>query len=221
VIEVNLLPGGRKRAPRGRRAAFALPKLGGLPRDRWVMAAVLAAVAGVGLVGWLYASLGPRREEAEVALERTVRDSARYADMIVRTNALLARRDSIVQRVAVIREIDQGRYTWPHILDEVARAVPDYTWLLTVQQMTGGALPRLRVTGQAGHNLAVSIFMDQLEASPFLRNVQLRSSSQILRGQERVYAFELEVDFEQPPVEFLETVPLLGQPAAGVASSAR
>lgn len=211
MIEVNLLPGGRKGVPRGRRRiAFTLPKLGALPQDRWVLGAVVAVTAAAAVMAWLYLSIGSRRGDVEVALEQALRDSANYADVIARTNALMARRDSIVQRVAIIQEIDQGRYIWPHILDEIARAVPDYTWLLQVQQITPGTQPRVRITGQAGNIPALTVFMDQLEASPFLRGVRTLGSSQVVRGSQLVYNFELEVGYEQPPMEFLETVPLLG-----------
>jgi len=216
VIEVNLLPGGKKRPARGKvpSFSFALPTIGGLPQDRWVLGAIAAGVVAVLAMGWMFLSVGSRRGDAEVALEQVAQDSARYADLISRTNALLARRDSIVQKVSIIQEIDQGRYVWPHILDEVARALPDYTWVTQVQQVTAGPEPRLRVAGQAGNNFALAVFMEQLEASPFLRDVRIITSQQAIAGEQLsrqlVYAYDLEVSFEQPPMEFLETVPLLG-----------
>lgn len=223
MIQVNLLPGGRKRPARGRKLAISLPKFGGAAQDRWVLGAVaLAVLAAIGMA-YLYLSVNSRREEADVALQRAMQDSARYADLIGRTNALIARRDSIVQKVAIIQEIDQGRYVWPHILDEVSRAVPDYTWLTEVQQVTSGVEPRIRISGQAGNNFAIAVFMRQLEGSPFLRNVDLQSTQQTLARQQGgasqlVYTFDLEVSYEQPPMDFLETVPLLGTETEAMAS---
>jgi Tfp pilus assembly protein PilN len=166
-------------------------------------------------VAWLFLSLGPRQEEAQVALDEALQDSTRYSALIERTNLLLSRRDSIVQRVSIIQAIDQGRYVWPHILDEVARAVPDYTWVTQLQQIEGGRQPRVRIVGQAGNILALTVFMDQLEASPFLRAVRIIGSSLSQVESQLVYTFELEVSFEQPPRDFLETVPLIrSAPAA-------
>jgi Tfp pilus assembly protein PilN len=185
--------------------------MGALPHDRWVLGAVTFAVAGFSAMGWLISTLGGQREEAELALEEAMRDSAVYADLVARTGTLMARRDSIAQRVAIIQEIDGGRYIWPHILDEIARALPNYTWLLQLEQVTGGPEPTIRLTGEAGSVQALTVFMDELEASAFLRNVIAGETSQILRQPENqlVYSFSIEVGYEQPPLEFLETVPLL------------
>jgi Tfp pilus assembly protein PilN len=151
----------------------------------------------------------------------------RFADLIQRTNQLTARRDSIGQRVAIIQEIDQGRYIWPHILDEIARALPDYAWLQEVMQIQADPL-QIRIAGRAGSNFAITNFMRNLEASPFLRGVQLERTEQAPSQQnpsQIVNVFELVVTFEAPPMEQLETVPLfegdLTGARAAVADTAR
>lgn len=209
MIEVNLLPGGKKRAARGKRKAFALRKLGVPPKDRWVLGAVVMSVATLGAIGWMFFTVGSRTEEAGVRLEAALADSARYSEQMARTTSLLAARDSIVQRVAVIQEIDQGRYVWPHVMDELSRALPDYIWILQVQQISGGPSPHVRVVGQAGSIEALTVFMDQLESSPFLSAVRTIGTTQVLAENQLIYRYELEMDYEQPPMEFLETVPLL------------
>jgi Tfp pilus assembly protein PilN len=209
VIEVNLLPGGKKRAVRGKRKAFALPKLGGSVHDRWILGAVLFSVVGVATIGWLFYSVGSAHEELGVELEAALADSARYSEQMGRTTALLATRDSIVQRVSVIQEIDQGRYVWPHVMDEISRALPDYIWLQQLQQIAGGPAPHIRLVGQAGSIEALTVFMDQLESSPFLSAVRTIGTTQVLSDNQLIYRYELEMDYEQPPIEFLETVPLL------------
>jgi Tfp pilus assembly protein PilN len=185
--------------------------MGALPQDRWITGAVAFAVVGFSAMGWLISTLGGQREEAELALEEAMRDSAVYSDLVARTATLMARRDSIAQRVSIIQEIDGGRYIWPHIMDEIARALPNYTWLLQLEQVSGGPEPIVRITGEAGSVQALTVFMDELEASAFLRNVTAGETSQILRQPENqlVYSFSIEVGYEQPPLEFLETVPLL------------
>ena len=39
-------------------------------------------------------------------------------------------RDSLVAQITTIRTVDGDRYVWPHLLDEVTRALPAYTWLV-------------------------------------------------------------------------------------------
>jgi Tfp pilus assembly protein PilN len=209
VIEVNLLPGGKKRATRGKRRSITLPKLGGLPKDRWISGAIAAGIGSVLFAGWLFYSISGRSEELAVRLEAALADSARYSEQMGRTTQLLTTLASIVKRVAVIQEIDQGRYIWPHLMDEISRAIPDYIWMFQVQQITGGSKPHIRVVGQAGSIEALTVFMDQLESSPFIASVRTLRTAQELNQNQMVYRYELEMDFEQPPAEFLETVPLL------------
>jgi Tfp pilus assembly protein PilN len=209
MIEVNLRPGGKKRSPRGKRLAISFPKFEKLPQDPWVLAAIASGVAVVAIAAWLFLSLGGRRDEVQVALDQALADSARYHEQIERTNTLMASRDSIVQRVAIIQEIDKGRYVWPHVVDEVSRALPDYTWILELAQITGGPEPRVRILGRSGSIEAFSVFMDQLEASPFLRNVTTLGTTEVREQNQLVFRYELEVTYEQPPIEFLQTEPLL------------
>jgi Tfp pilus assembly protein PilN len=216
VIQVNLLPGGKKRS-RGGGFSFSLPKLGGgggggpgLPADPYTLGAAAAGVLSLGVMAWLFLGIGAEREELDVALTEARQDSVRFADVIQRTNQLTARRDSIAERVAIIQEIDAGRYVWPHLLDEVALALPEYTWLRDLTQIQADPL-QVRIGGRAGSNFAITNFMRRLEASRFLREVTLERSEQIQSEADQediVYVFELTVLYEPPPLDELQTVPL-------------
>lgn len=216
MIQVNLLPGGKKRS-RGGGFSFSLPKLGGgggggpgLPADPYTLGAAAAGVLSLGVMAWLFLGIGAEREELDVALTEARQDSVRFADVIQRTNQLTARRDSIAERVAIIQEIDAGRYVWPHLLDEVALALPEYTWLRDLTQIQADPL-QVRIGGRAGSNFAITNFMRRLEASRFLREVTLERSEQIQSEADQediVYVFELTVLYEPPPLDELQTVPL-------------
>jgi Tfp pilus assembly protein PilN len=210
VIEVNLLPGGAKRARKaGGGRAFGglklrLPSMGGGGSDKWVLGAAAVVLVALGAMGWMFTSLRKQRADAEVALEAAQRDSARFSDLIARTQLLTARRDSIGVRVGIIQKIDQNRFVWAHIMDEVARALPDYTWLTELAQVSNDPIT-IRLTGQAGNNFALTVFMEQLEASPFLQGVTLIQSAQEMAGaggaqQQVVQGFQLEVGYVQPPM---------------------
>ncbi len=219
MIEVNLLPGGKKRRPSkgggGGGGSFlgklSVPSLGSLSFDVYTMAAV-AVVAGVlGTLGWWYMGLSSRQENVQVLLAEAVQDSTNYADLIARNATLAARRDSIAQKVDIIQEIDALRYVWPHLLDELARALPDYTWLTQVIQVSVGETVDFQVRGLAGNNRALTTFWRQLQESPFIRRVQLVQTQQVLQpGGQLVYEFQLDCVYARPPLEFLETIPLFG-----------
>lgn len=228
MIRVNLLPGGKKRQARSSRSfAFKMPSFGGAGAlsDGWLLAGILVPLLALGAAAWMYMSVTSEEEELLVALDEAVQDSVRWSDVIERTELLQARSDSIAEKVGIIQEIDEGRYIWPHIMDEVARALPDYTWLSGITPVSAGEAPGIQIGGQAGSNFAITLFMEQLEASPFLRDVQLISSEQTVDQQtsQQVYSFRLETQYVQPPLEFLETVPLFtgagGAPAADTSAT--
>ncbi len=214
MIEVNLLPGASKRSARRSRRGGAglfsrLAKAEGV--DRWAAFIAGGWIVGPALIVWLFLGTSSRIDELEVQLEDAVRDSTRYAAMIATQERLIARRDSIRQRLEIIREIDDGRYVWAHIMDEVSRALPDYTWLHRLQHIAGEELvPEIQISGRTGNTFALTRFMTDLEASPFIRAVRLTSMQQVQDAQGRVmYEFILLAAYEVPPPELLETVPLI------------
>ena len=228
MIEVNLLPGGKKRRPSkggGRSGGgggggigaalrnLSMPDLGSLLADSYTIAAAAVALGVLLTLGWWFVGLSSRQGDVEVALADALQDSANYADLIERNQTLEARRDSIAQKVQIIQEIDALRYVWPHLLDELARALPDYTWLTQVIQVSVGAEVEFQVRGRAGNNLALTTFWRQLQESPFIRNVQLVQTEQVLEGSgQLVYEFQLDCVYAHPDPEFIETVPLFEDP---------
>jgi type IV pilus assembly protein PilN len=225
VIEVNLLPGGRKKASKS--IGFKLPKLsfggggGGAERpDPYLLFFAGALVVALGYAGWTFFGVSGEAEELGVRLEEEQDDSVRFAAIIEQTNALTARRDSIAARVAIIQEIDADRYVWAHMLDEVGAAVPEFMWLREVTY-TGDNPLIVRIAGRAGSTFAVTNFMRRLEASRFLQgallqDMQLQPSE--ANPNDMVQVFELLISYEQPPIEELETVPLFDNAAAQVAT---
>ncbi len=217
MIEVNLLPGGKKRRASkgggGGLGKLGLPDFGTLFSDSYAIASVVVGLGVLVTVGWWYVGLSSRQDDIQVELADALQDSANYADLIQRNATLEARRDSIAQKVEIIQEIDALRYVWPHLLDELARALPDYTWLTQVIQVSVGSVVEFQVRGRAGNNLALTTFWRQLQESPFIRDVQLVQTEQVLEptGQ-LVYEFQLDCVYGAPPLDLIETVPLFQDP---------
>jgi Tfp pilus assembly protein PilN len=226
VIEVNLLPGGRKRSGKAARFSFSLPKLGGgkrgggLPRrDAWTLGSAAAVIVALLGSGWLFFAVAGQAEDLQVQIEAAEGDSVRFADVMERSATLQARSDTIAQRVAIIQDIDGDRYVWAHLMDEVGRALADYTWLTRFFQVSRGEEVAFRLEGRAGQYFALTSLMENLEASPYIRGVELISSEQTQVQSadgitQLVYEFVLEAASEPPPPEIVETVPLFGSAAA-------
>jgi Tfp pilus assembly protein PilN len=211
MIEINLLPGQQKRKKRGG-GGLPIKLPSSLPEfDRITAFTVAAWIIVPLIVAWMFFGVRGERADLEVALEQARADSVRYARLIDTQTSLQARQDTIAQKLAMIQEIDAGRYVWPHVLDEVSSALPPYTWIESLNQQSGGAEPRFIMTGRTGSLPALTRFMTALESSPFLRNIQLISSEQtMLDGDETrvVNNFTLTGNYQHPPLEMIETVPL-------------
>ena len=217
MIEVNLSPSAKRRGKKAARGGgTSLPSVKLPDFDKWLLFIIAGWILGLGGLAWLF--LGTRAEAAELTeqIETAVADSTRYATTIAQTNELRARRDTIAMKLEVIQQIDEGRYTWPHVMEEVSRALPDYTWLVGVQQLEGGAAPSFQIDGRTGSNFALTRFMSNLEASPFIRGVRLLSTTRIEEQAAEaprvtLHQFMLEAHYEEPTANLIQTIPLFAE----------
>jgi len=215
LIEINLLPGSVKRT-----RSRGLPKFGGgggggarnlkLPAvDRTMLIIIALWIVGIGGTAFMQFSSASRLATAQADLEAAQRDSVRYHTMMMRGDSLRAQEALIGQKLEVIQQIDAGRFTWPHLLDEVASALPPYIWLTGMSDVS--AAPdqlRFRVEGRAGNYFALGRFIEQLENSPFIAQVKLVGSERTVVAERNVYMFVLEAGAEAPPPDVIQTVPL-------------
>jgi Tfp pilus assembly protein PilN len=129
VIEINLLPGGAQKRPAAARrpgAGVALPRLGGDPRIAGLGGAAVLLLA---LSTFWFWTSGQKIASLEAQVNREVQDSVRLERSIALMKTLDTRKDTIDQKIEVIREVDVRRYVWPHLMDEVSRATPPFMWL--------------------------------------------------------------------------------------------
>lgn len=240
MIEINLLdPDGEGG---GGRFAQGLATFGARARalvsDPYLTSAVAAVLLAAGAGGFLYTN----QARAEVTLaERehaATADSIRYAGLLAARRAAAAERDSVQRQLGVISAIDSARYTWAHVLDEVSRALPPYTWLTAVQQTSAPPLPvvpgqakgvasagdkpagdkpvkpdsavshaalAFRIVGQTVDIQALTAFMRELEASPFVQHVQLARSEAAQVDGKDVTEFTLDAEWQTPSHDLLRT----------------
>jgi len=202
VIEINLMPRGTGHAARGRRSSGeALPLRVASP---WHLAASVPGLATILVLALLHPVARDRQRVLEDRVTRARGDSAALAGLISSADQLRAGRDSVAARVQAIRELDHGRYVWSHILDEVAAAMPEFTWLTRIAQAGGGDKVQVEIEGRTANTFALTRFMNRLEASPFLTSVSLVGTEQVAErlpdGAEWVLsAFVLQVSYQPRP----------------------
>lgn len=233
MIEINLLPGsGRKTKGKGAGVSFASAMSGAASqvKDPFLIGAVASFALAALIIGGLFLRQGAVSRSLTVKEQRAVQDSTRFAAVLKDRKKAEAQRDSVMRQLAIIKSIDNDRFVWPHIMDEVSRALPPYTWITTMQQTSvpptaasidaattkggAGAPPppppamKFRLLGNTVDIQALTRFMKLLEQSPFIQNIQLAKSDLIVEGGKEVTAFQLEAEYQTPDPSVVRTVPV-------------
>lgn len=226
MIEVNLLPGGRSQKRRGGAGAgvtlaIIVDVLRKAFTDPWLAVAVGGVLLGSVTTGAMAVLQQRSAGELAALVEQTRSDSARYAEIVNQIQSAEARRDSVLGQMSVIAAVDGQRFVWAHVLDEISRALPTYTWLrsiapsgaaasLSADQIAANGPPTLgiRVIGVTVNIQALTQFMKALEDSPFLADVTLAVSAVATVEGKEVTEFTLDMNFERPDAALLQTVPL-------------
>lgn len=225
MIEINLLPGARKKKSSSAGASInvgaILEQLRGRFKDPWLITAVAGVVVGLAATGFMWWVQDAKTTELAERERIAVQDSTRYSAVIAERASAEAQRDSILRQIAVISAIDGDRFVWPHVMDEVARALPTYTWLREVRQSnqtpavapeavaaSGPPVIGIRILAYTVDLQAVTIYMKNLEASPFLHNVTLSSSEASTVEGKDVHQFQLDLQYQKPDSTAVRRVPL-------------
>jgi Tfp pilus assembly protein PilN len=199
-----------------------------------MIAAAVSIIAAVGAIGALHLSQAGRAEELTERERRSVQDSTRYVAVLRERNRAESQRDSVRRQLEIIKSIDNDRFVWAHIMDEVSRS-PPYTWLKTIAQsaLVAAATPtpapapakdgkgkpvpppppapatlKFQISGNTVDIQALTRFMKLLESSPFVKNVTIAKAELVTLEGKEVQEFLLEAEYERPDASAIATVPV-------------
>jgi Tfp pilus assembly protein PilN len=221
MITVNLRPGQKRKTGTAQKQLLAkLKELSTRVKEPLLLGAAGAwVVVVVGLV-FLYGRTSKDLSTLTPRLEQARADEKRFRGLLDQKRKAEKIRDSLVTQIQVIRHVDGDRYVWPHLLDEVAKALPPYTWLVSVQG-TGkatvdtsadstAARPKVpfSIEGRTVDEQATGQLLRQLEASPWISNVQLVSLSTVAEQGRVIKSFSISADFQEADSAYIRTVPL-------------
>jgi Tfp pilus assembly protein PilN len=216
MITINLKPGSR-RSKSGPSLAGGMSALKGLTtrgKDPFPMIAV-------GVIGILAVTLGviffgstSRVSSLEDELDAARAENRRFKTFLVEKQRAEAAKDSVVAQIATIRTVDDDRYVWPHILDEITRALPPFTWLTELTAMAAPApvdstvitlAPvSVQLLGRTMDIQGFTRFMRQLEDSPWLRDVTVVSTTTEIDHARAVTAFTVRASYTRPARDRVE-----------------
>jgi Tfp pilus assembly protein PilN len=228
MITVNLRAGSKRSRGGGLSLASGLAwvkGLGSVVKDPLRILAVVAWVGVVGFLGWSFLRTGSQMGDLEPKITQMRAEHKRFQEFLAQKKKEEAVRDSILTQIRTLKDVDGDRYVWPHILDEVARALPTFTWLIDLGPVAAPAVVataasdtslapsapppvEVQITGRTVDIQGYTRFMRQLEESPWLGNVTAVSATTVVEQGRAVTAFVLKATFMRPDASQVQTVPV-------------
>ena len=222
MIEINLIPGKKKKASGGGLTLPDFSELAKSVRDPLLVGAIAVWAIVLPVVGFIFFSengkVAALQEEAELAAGQ-----ARRFQSVIREKRRQERLlDSLQIELTAIRGIDADRYVWAHIMDEVTKALPDFTWLTALEFIAAPApltvdaedavevAPPVtfHISGRTADIYAYTRFLRNLATSPWITNVRAGQTSQILEEERAVQEFSITATFQQADSAFIRIAPL-------------
>jgi type IV pilus assembly protein PilN len=243
MITVNLRPGQKRKRSIGNPFSGLLNGLSGLReltakvKDPLLMGAVGAWVCVVTGLGLIYLNNVRQLYTLEPRLEQARSEHRRFKAFLQDKRRQEKIRDSLLAQITVIRRVDGDRYVWPHLLDEITKALPAYTWLVDLgvttttstpstaaatngtkaDSMADTTPPRLafQINGRTIDIQAYTRFLRQLEASPWIVDVTPVSAQTVVEKERPVTAFIIRASFNRADSAYIRTAPF-SQSVGGV-----
>ena len=232
MITVNLRP-GQKRKRAGNNPFKGLldnfRDLGNKVKDPLLLAAMGAWICVAAGLGVIYLNTVRQLYTLEPRLEQARSENRRFKTFLADKRRQEKIRDSLLAQITVIRTVDGDRYIWPHLLDEITKALPAYTWLIDMGPLkappTGSSAPlktkadsvadsaakatalAFQLNGRTIDIQAYTRFLRQLEASPWIENVTPVSAMTIVEKERPVTAFSIRATFSRADSAYIRTAP--------------
>ena len=222
MITINLRPGAKRTAGSPfDRIKEIFQGLGSGVKEPLLLAALAVVVVVSAVLLWIGIGVASERGRLEPELESVRQESRRFRNIVSQKRREETVRDSLLSQIQVIRTVDGDRYVWAHVLDEVAKALPQYTWLVSVQALVSTVTPtdtivdatvpqevRFQIDGRTIDIQAYTRFLRELEASPWLHGVAPVSARTVVEDDRPVTAFAIRAIFSRADSAYIRTVPL-------------
>jgi Tfp pilus assembly protein PilN len=235
MINVNLRPGKRRKSAgtpfnfKGVLDSFR--DLTTKVKDPLLLSAVGAWVCVLGFLGFVYLNNVRQLYSLEPRLEQARTENRRFKTFLADKRRQETIRDSLLAQITVIRNVDGDRYIWPHLLDEVTKALPAYTWLVDLGSAapasaapvaaapagapgaadSTAAVPQpelvFNLNGRTVDIQAYTRFLRQLEASPWIHNVEPVSAQTVVEQERPVTAFSIRATYHPADSAYVRTAP--------------
>ncbi|MGH7593793.1 MAG: PilN domain-containing protein [Gemmatimonadales bacterium] len=224
MITINLKPGARRQAAKGDAIAGMRERLRGLGQKVKEPGLVLAGgtwLAAILVVGVLFLRTQSRLNTLEPAMQHAQDEYQRYHSFVTQKRHEEKIRDSILAQIGTISAVDQDRYTWSHLLDEIGASVPDFTWLTSISPVapaanqstdtdsTVAAPVTVLIAGETNDLQNYTAFLRRLGESHWLTNVVPVKTETLIDRNRPIVAFTVQATFIRADSSQIQTVPIL------------
>ena len=169
MIKINLAQTAKKkRAPKRKAAKAARPgiKLPSVQSTVLYIIGVVIVVVVIGVTLLLQLNQKGGLNKDISRLNGRLEELKVYKATV---DSLEKRERELAALINPIKQLNQNRFFIAHILDEVSSRIPEFTWLKSLDITTTD----LRMKGVTASNLLVADFMNRLEESDYIHNVDL------------------------------------------------
>lgn len=97
-------------------------------------------------------------------------------------------------KLDILDKLKAGRTGPVHLLDELANAVPRAVWLEMFKEDAGAGF----VTGLSMNEEGVATFLQNLDASPYIKNAELKTMDQTVKSSSKLKRFDISFKTEAP-----------------------
>lgn len=218
MIHVNLLPGTKKKKAGPAISLKGVQELLGRIKDPWLASVIGVWVVSLAATAGIYLLETRKLEGLEPAVEDARGEVTRFKILDQKRRRAETLRDSVLGELAAIRQIDSDRYMWPHIMEEVTKALPDFTWLVNLRGIPPTAVDdtlasppvRFRMDGRTSNQRAYTNFVRQLQESPWISSVDARGTGRSTEGEGvEVFVFSVEATYQPADSQYIRVRPLV------------
>jgi type IV pilus assembly protein PilN len=188
MIRINLLAVERERTKR--RALIPAA-------HRVTIAASLILVATALFIGWWFWSLRQQSQKVDDEIAKSEVEMQQLRSVLVQVRQFESSKTALQQRVSLIEQLRRGQSGPVHVIDELSRTLPEYTWLTEVNQKGG----EFTINGMTTSLTGVSDYLANLAGSAWFKPPIELVSSEIDASQkasEPIFKFSIRAKFNNP-----------------------
>lgn len=169
MIKINLAPSTKKgRAPKARVPRVPRPGIK-IPPIQTALVYIVGAVIALILIVVLLVSQNIQMRNYNANIDQLNMKLGELKVYKAAVDSLENRERELATLIAPIRQLNRNRFFIAHVLDEVSTHIPNFTWLT----MLNADSTSINIKGVAASNLLVADFMNRLEESAYIYNVDL------------------------------------------------